>query len=196
MKTRKCPPFFLLTLIACLFLSTASFSQKVFYRYSRPYHMHYYSYPVYPRAQAYVSIPYGGYVYHYHQGCFYRPYGSVYQVVPPPFGITISTLPYGYFGFYMGLNPYYYFNGIFYKPHANQYEVVAPPLGAVVNKLPSGAKVRVIDGQKYYELNGTFYKEEFDENNKLSYRVVGTDGVLNTNPGNREETSTDTQSGT
>ena len=92
----------------------------------------------------------------------------------------------------MGPNPYYYFNGIFYRPHANQYQVVAPPLGAVVNKLPSGAKVRVIDGQKYYEQNGTFYKEEVDQNNRLSYKVVGTDGVLNTNPDNKEENTTDT----
>ena len=85
--------------------------------------------------------------------------------------------------------------GSFTEPHANQYQVVAPPLGAVVNKLPSGAKVRVIDGQKYYELNGTFYKEEVDQDNRLSYRVVGTDGVLNTNPDNKEGNTTETQSG-
>jgi hypothetical protein len=97
--------------------------------------------------------------------------------------------------FYIGPNPYYYFNGIFYRPHANQYEVVAPPLGAVVNKLPSGAKARVINGQKYYEHNGTFYKEVLDQNNRLSYRVVGTDGILNTNPDNIEENTTETQVG-
>jgi hypothetical protein len=139
-------------------------------------------------------------VYRYQQGYFYRPYGSVYQIVPPPFGITISTLPFGYMSFFMGPNPYYYFNGIFYRPYSNQYQVVAPPLGAVVNKLPSGSKVKVIDGQKYYEQNGTFYKEEIDANNKLSYRVVGTDGVLNTNPdntnpNNKEENPTDTRNG-
>jgi hypothetical protein len=80
----------------------------------------------------------------------------------------------------MGPNPYYYYNGIYYRPHGNEYEVVAPPLGAVVDKLPPGAKVKVIDGQKYYELNGTYYKEDFNANNELSYTVVGTDGVLNT----------------
>ena len=172
-----------------------SFGQKVPYGYHRVHPVHYYRYPVYSYARPYVSIPYGGYIYRYQAGCFYRPYGSAYEVVPPPFGIQITTLPYGYMSFYLGPNPYYYFNGIFYKPHANQYEVVAPPLGAVVNKLPSGAKVRVIDGQKYYEQNGTFYKEEVDQNNKLSYRVVGTDGVLNTVPGNTQENTTDTYSG-
>ena len=197
MKTRKCSPFFLLTLIACLFFSTISFAQKVpyRYRYSRPYHVHYYPYPVYSYGHPYVSIPFGGYVYHYQQGCFYRQYGSVYQVAPPPFGIHISTLPYGYMSFYVGPNPYYYFIGFFYRPHSNQYEVVAPPLGAVVNKLPSGAKVRVIDGQKYYEQNGTFYKEEIDQDNRLSFKVVGTHGVLNSNPDNKEENNNETESG-
>lgn len=47
-------------------------------------------------------------------------------------------------------------------------------------QLPSNAKVTVIDGQKYYELGGTYYQEEISENDQLSYRVVGTDGVLNT----------------
>jgi len=119
--------------MTCLFFSTVSFAQKVPYRYVRPYHVHYYPHPIYSYGLPYVAIPYGGYIYRYQQGCFYRPYGSVYQVVPAPFGIQISTLPYGYMSFYIGPNPYYYFNGIFYKPHANQYEVVAPPLGAVVN---------------------------------------------------------------
>jgi len=198
MKTKEFP-IFLLTLITCVFFSTISFGQKVPYRYARPYHapyhVSYYPYPVHSYGHPYVSIPYGGYVYHSYQGYFYRPYGSIYQVVPAPFGITISTLPCGYVGFYMGPNPYYYFNGIFYQPHANQYKVVAPPLGAVVNKLPSGAKVRVIDRQKYYEQNGTFYKEEVNQNNKLSYRVVGTDGVLNTGPDNNGENTTETLSG-
>jgi len=46
--------------------------------------------------------------------------------------------------------------------------------------LPRGTKVKVIDGQKYYELNGTYYKEEINDNDELAYKVVGTDGVLNT----------------
>jgi hypothetical protein len=57
---------------------------------------------------------------------------------------------------------------------------VAPPLGATVKHLPAGAKATVIDGVKYYELGGTYYQEEITEKNKLRYKVVGTDGVLNT----------------
>src|SRR6478672_6166890 len=108
MKTKEFP-IFLLTLITFVFFSTISFGQKVPYRYARPYHtpyhVHYYPYPVYSYGHPYVSIPYGGYVYRYQQGCFYRPYGSVYQVAPPPFGIQIATLPPGYMSFYIGPNP-------------------------------------------------------------------------------------------
>ena len=92
----------------------------------------------------------------------------------------------------MGMNPYYYYNGTFYRPSANQYEVVAPPLGATVNKLPQGSTVRVINGEKYYEMNGTYYQEQLDDKDRLSYRVVGTDGVLNTDV-NRENTFNEPQ---
>jgi hypothetical protein len=63
----------------------------------------------------------------------------------------------------------------------------------MVNKLPQGSKVRVINGEKYYEMNGTYYQEQLDEKNRLSYRVVGTDGVLNTD-GSRENTLSEPQS--
>src|SRR6185436_6525567 len=108
----------------------------------------------------------------------YRHYG-------PTIGFRLSVLPFGYSTIYSGRSPYYYNDGVYYRPYTNGgYEVAAPPLGAAVSKLPSGAKATVIDGQKYYELGGTFYQEEYSSNDKLSYRVVGTDGVLNTDNGN------------
>jgi hypothetical protein len=129
----------------------------------------------------YVSIAFGGSHYRYQRGYYYRPYGASFQVVVPPFGIRIGSLPIGYRRVYVGPDPYYYYHGTYYRPYAgNQYEVVAPPLGAVVDELPVGAKVAVIDGQKYYELNGTYYQEEITPDNELQYTVVGTDGVLNT----------------
>src|SRR5215831_1216059 len=138
-----------------LLLSTALVAQPVYYK-----HRHGYSYvKTYPVIYApqprvyfynrpYVPVYYGGIGYHYQAGFFYRPYGSVFQLVAPPIGITISSLPAGYSSFYVGALPYYYFGGIYYRPHpGNQYEVVKPPLGAVVNSLPSGAKATVIDGK-------------------------------------------------
>ena len=115
---------------------------------------------------------------------YYRPRTS-YIPYGPSFGFRLNVLPFGYSSFYQGSNPYYYNEGVYYRPYnGGGYQVVEPPLNATVNKLPSSAKATVIDGQKYYQIGGTFYQEEINENNKLVYRVVGTDGVLNTDNGN------------
>ena len=97
----------------------------------------------------------------------------------PTLGLRLSVLPYGFFSFYIGPDPFYFYNGIYYRRVDDYYEVVAPPIGAKVPKLPRGAKVTVIDGNKYYVYQGTYYVEEFNENNQVLYRVVGTNGVLN-----------------
>ena len=117
----------------------------------------------------------------------YRSSGA-YVHFGPVFGVRVNALPFGYSRIVVGSNPYYYNDGIYYRNYNNSgYEVVAPPLNATVNRLPSNATVTVIDGQKYYQVGGTFYQEEFSENNKQSYRVVGTDGVINTDNANTEE---------
>jgi hypothetical protein len=179
MRTLRFTFFSLVTFTAFLIFSTTTFAQRGRYKYDRGYH-HYYPYRSYSYFRPHVSIHFGGDDYWYDRGHFYRPFGSYFQLVVPPFGLRIGTLPYGYRSFYIGPNPYYYYNGIYYRPYANEYEVVAPPLGAVVDQLPPGARPKVIDGQKYYELNGTYYQEQLDAQNRLSYTVVGTDGVLNT----------------
>lgn len=99
----------------------------------------------------------------------------------PVFGLRIQVLPFGYSRIVVGPDPYYYHQGIDYRPfNGGGYEVVAPPLQATVNDLTANAAVTVIDRQKYYQAGGTFYHEEISENNILRYRVVGTDGVLET----------------
>jgi Family of unknown function (DUF6515) len=122
----------------------------------------------------------------------YRPiYRSprAYVHFGPVFGVRINVLPFGYSRIYVGSNPYYYNDGIYYRSYNNGggYEVVQPPLNATVSRLPSNATVTVIDGQKYYQVGGTFYQEEFAGNNKLRYRVVGTDGVINTENAAQDE---------
>jgi hypothetical protein len=127
---------------------------------------------------------------------YYRPhvYRPVYRLphfihFGPAFGIRLSILPFGYNTIYIGRSPYYYHEGVYYRPYSNGgYQVTAPPVGAEVSQLPEGATVRVIDGQKFYELGGTFY-EEFNTGKKTKYRVVGTDGVLNTNDGKDDQVS-------
>lgn len=179
MKTKLYTRLFIFMIIAGLLVSSTAFSQR--FRYERGHHGHYYYYNrSYSYFHPFVSVHFGNYNYRYQRGYFYRPYGSFFQLVVPPFGVRISTLPFGYRRFYIGPDPYYYYNGIYYRPYANHYEVVAPPLGAVVDDLPAGARAKVIDGQKYYELDGTYYKEQVNEDNRVSYLVAGTDGVLNT----------------
>ena len=169
-------------------------------------HNHYKPYKHYNYNRNYVSVNVAP-RYNYRPG--YRPYYQPYyrpvtQYRPtyrpvyrsprtyvhfgPVFGVRVNVLPFGYNRIYVGSNPYYYNDGIYYRNYNNSgYEVVAPPLNATVNRLPSNATVTVIDGQKYYQVGGTFYQEEFSENNKLSYRVVGTDGVINTGNENADE---------
>lgn len=180
MKTKIYTYSLLFTFVFVAIFSSATFGQWGRHRHDRGYHRNYHYYRSYSYGHPYFSIHFGGYNYRYQRGYFYRPYGSVFQFAVPPLGIRIHTLPYGYRSFYYGPDPYYYYDGIYYRQRANDYEVVNPPLGSVVPDLPRGAKARVIDGQKFYELNGTYYKEEINENNEVNYKVVGTDGVLNT----------------
>lgn len=157
-------------------------------RYSyNNYHNNYHYAPVR------FTTPYHSYRPNYYSRPVYRPnyYHPIYRLphyshYGPIFGFHLSILPFGYSTIYVGRSPYYYNEGVYYRPYANGgYEVTAPPLGAEVTRLPSGAKATVIDGEKYYELGGTFYQEDISSDNKVNYKVVGTDGVLNT--GNNEQ---------
>jgi hypothetical protein len=181
MKWNKKVSLAVLSLIFVLVLSSTVSAQRR--HYDRGYRNNYYAYNYWP-SRPIVSVnfgrPYNYRPYSYYSRPVYRaPYSYVH--FGPSFGVRINVLPFGYYPFYIGRNPYYYYDGVYYRPYSNGgYEVIAPPLGATVKHLPSGAKVTVIDGVKYYELGGTFYQEEITDNNKLRYKVVGTDGVLNT----------------
>jgi hypothetical protein len=165
------------------------------YNSSYRYYPSYRSYPsygggYYSSPRSYFSIGFGGINYRYSDGYYYRPYGSYYQRVRPPFGLSVSILPQGYSRIYWGQDPYYYYQGTFYVPSGhNGYSVAAPPVGATVYSIPPGSKLRVIDGEKYYEYDGTFYKEELNSNER-SYTVAGTDGVLDTDHSQAEERNT------
>ncbi|MFD2919424.1 DUF6515 family protein [Terrimonas rubra] len=180
------PVFFSVALL--LFVADAQ-AQRRYYPRSRgrvtvyhrpPVMVRHYAPRIYAYNRPFVSINFGGMGYRYQHGYFYRPMGTSFQVVTPPFGIRVGILPVGYSTFMMGTVPYYYYNNVYYRQLDNEYEVVAPPLGARVTALPPKAAVKVINGEKYYELDGTYYSEYIDDKGKLRYEVVGTDGVLNT----------------
>jgi len=194
MKTKRHTLGIVFFIAVFLVFSTDLLAQPGRYRHGRDYaygrsfryqpsvrSVRYYPQRNYYSSRPYVTIYHGGINYRYQQGYYYRPYGSTFRFVVPPFGIRISTLPPGYHSFNVGPSPYYYYGGVYYRSRPNnQYEVVAPPLGAVVEQLPPNAKVTVIDGRKYYEDDGTYYEESITPDNELEYTVVGTDGVLNT----------------
>ena len=170
-------------MLISLFLSLSLFAQHGRGHYGNYNRYNHYNH--YPRTQ--VSVNFGPrYGYHPYYG--YRPSYRPYYRSPrafvhygPAFGIRFNILPSGYSRIYVGSSPYYYNQGVYYRSYDNGgYEVVAPPLGASVSQLPPGAIVTVIDGQKYYQAGGTFYQEEFSDDNRRSYLVVGTDGVINT----------------
>jgi hypothetical protein len=177
-----------ITALTCLVVlfTTTLFAQRGrgYNRYSYKHNYHdrsYFSVNVGPR---FNYRPYYRPAPDYRFNRVYRPvYSSsrAYSHFGPVFGFRLNVLPFGYSRIYVGGNPYYYSDGVYYRNYDNNsYEVVAPPLNATVRKLPSNATVTVIDGQKYYQVGGTFYQEEFSDNNKLTYRVVGTDGVIDT----------------
>lgn len=126
-------------------------------------------------------IPFGGVSYRYYGGVFYRPFGSYFQVVAPPIGLGINTLPFGYTRFYVGAVPYYYYGNVFYRQYNNYYRVVEPPLGARLPALPRTAREVYINGLPFFEDNGTYYMEEYNIHRQRLYTVVGVNGVLDTN---------------
>jgi hypothetical protein len=181
MKTKRYTYAVVFLFAASLFFATAVSAQPGRYRHSRGWSSaRYYPQRNYYYNRPFVSVNFGGNYYRYQRGYFYRPYGAYFNIVVPPIGVRIATLPVGYRRVYVGPDPYYYYHGTYYRQNTQGYEVVHPPLGAVLDELPPGAKVTVIDGRKYYELDGTFYEETITSDSDLQYTVVGTDGVLNT----------------
>jgi hypothetical protein len=110
-------------------------------------------------------VPQGGYWrnhngirYMYHNGFYYRPYGSSYVVVAPPIGFRIATLPVGFVAFTLANAAYYYYAGAYYQRYNNEYVVVQPPLGALVQSIPEGGQQVVIDGNTFYIVDGVQYQ--------------------------------------
>ncbi len=98
-------------------------------------HNHYYpvrGYAVGALPRGYISVNRFNDHYFYAGGVWYRPYGSRFVVVTPPFGVFVPVLPPFYTTVWFGGVPYYYANDAYYvwRPSENQYEVVAPPDGS------------------------------------------------------------------
>lgn len=140
----------------------------------------YRSYGYYSRPR--VSIGFNSMYPRYHSAYRYRPFGLSLGFMLPPIGLHIQTLPPGYRTFYYRDYPYYYYDGFYYRqsPGRNDYEIADAPVGAVIDDLPATTRKVVINGSTYYENKGVYYKEDVGTNGRRAYRIMGKDGVLNT----------------
>jgi len=110
-------------------------------------HSHNHYYP--PRGHLVPSLPAGhrrivfrGVHYHYHAGVWYRPSGTRYIVVSPPYGLTITFLPPFFTIIWVGAVPYYYAAGVYYLwyPEYHYYRVVEPPPESDIREQPPGSE--------------------------------------------------------
>lgn len=107
---------------------------------------------------------------------FYHPY------VYPHVGVVVRTLPIGYYSFNWNTYPYYYCDGLFYQSYADgSYKIAAPPVGAEVPSLPIDAEIVTIDSNPYFQYKGIYYESVIRPDGQFAYKVVGKDGILNTN---------------
>ena len=188
MKTNA--TYWKLCLFLCLSISVTTQAQRYRHNgYGSYYSIRQQYYPV--RGQqfgripgSYISLQFGGNPFYYSGGLYYRPYGSYFSIVAPPFGIHVNVLPRNYWPLRMSGSPYFYANGTFYRQTNRDYEVVQAPVGADVPSIPRDSKTMVIDGEKYYEYNGTYFKDHIKPNGELWYTVEGKHGVLNTDKNN------------
>jgi hypothetical protein len=113
------------------------------------------------RGYNYHGRPYYGY-----GGAYYRPYGSFYYPVPPPWGYCCyhdSDLVGAVALTVVGMS-LLYSDGVYYEKSQvkgeTQYKVVAPPVGATLpnTAVPADAATVTVAGTTYYYYGNVFYK--------------------------------------
>lgn len=152
-------------------------------------------------------LPYGYYPfwwgpnqYFYSDGLYYQYLDNQYQVVEPPVGAAINTLPDNAQSIVINGIQYYELNGVYYQPITKDdgtvvYQVAGkdgelntddgsgqiagaaplPQIGDIVNSLPEGTRTIRINGQKLYvSPDDYYYQDARDENNNKVYKIVGT----------------------
>lgn len=102
-----------------------------------------------------------GAVFYYCLGSFYTRHANGYQVVTPPEGTVVRSLPHGHETIEFGERTLYYFDGVFYEEgrRRGEYIVVRAPVGAVVGHLPGDASEVRVGDQLYYRARGVYYLE-------------------------------------
>ncbi|RZM15925.1 MAG: hypothetical protein EOO88_43215, partial [Pedobacter sp.] len=134
--------------------------------------------------------------YYFYNGVYYRSLAdNEYEVVAPPLGATVNSLPAGAKATMIDGNKYYELNGTYYQEDITDdnklvYTVVGtdgvldtgsdneeapqqPQMGDRFDTLPADAKPVVIQGEKFYTTPSGLYYKEVVEDKKVYYEVVG-----------------------
>jgi len=152
-------------------------------------------------------LPYGYYPFwwgpnqfFYSDGLYYQYLNNQYEVVEPPVGAAINTLPDNAQSIVINGIQYYELNGVYYQPITKDdgtvvYQVAGkdgelntddgsgqmqgavplPQIGDIVSTLPEGTRTIKINGQKLYvSPDDYYYQETRDSNNNKVYKIVGT----------------------
>lgn len=109
--------------------------------------------------------------YRYDAGVFYAPANGGYQVIAPPIGAIVPSLPPDNVPVVVGDVTYYYYGGVFYLPAPDGYQLVAAPAGAIVYNLPDGCTQVQAGNITYLQYNGDYY-QPIQFNGQPAYEVV------------------------
>jgi len=170
--------------------------------YGRGYFSPYYVYPYYPTLGlrlgflpfGYYSFYWDDYPYYYYNSVFYRRTDdNNYEVVTPPLGAHVPTIPNNSRAVMIDGNKYYESSGTYYQEEIDannqiQYVVVGvdgvlnqpqsqvnrePQVGDIVPQLPNGCTTVFLNGQKYYEGPNNIYYQEVQDGDRIVYKIVG-----------------------
>jgi hypothetical protein len=161
----------------------------------------------YPHIGFYLGfLPFGYYpfywgsgLFYYYNGIFYSPYDNGgYQVVTPPLGAAVPSLPEGATPIKIDGIQYYEASGVYYKvvvddkgktmyvvagrdgvlntdnsatdPNAS---VAMPKVGDMVNQLPDDCHKVILNGKHYFvSPDGIYYEKVTDPNGNPAYRII------------------------
>lgn len=120
------------------------------------------------------TIQFEGATYYYESGSFYfKITEGVYEVVAPPIGAEVSTIPEESEAHEEGETVLYQFSEVYFSKDTDDagktiYRVEPSPPDEEMTSIPAGSKSFVADQETYYYVNYNLYVE-YEENGKTGF---------------------------
>jgi len=143
----------------------------------------------------YYSFYYDGFPYYYYNSVFYkRTNDNYYEIVTPPLGARVTSIPNNSKTVVVNGNKYYESNGTHYQEELDGnnnvvYHVVGTngelnqpktpqvvyeaQVGDIVPQLPNNCSKIYLNGMKYYESPDNIYYQEVMDGDRIAYKIVG-----------------------